>query len=78
MSRWVVVDKGAEYPLYLRADGRGWTHNVADAMPFDGLNNAVFSAAHIRLSGYPRANVAALPPTQPAQAEGDPTAHGTR
>ena len=78
MSRWAVVDRAAEGSLYLKADGRSWTHDAADAMPFSSFVHAVNAAAHIRLSGYPRANVAALPPAQPAQAEGEPTAHGTR
>lgn len=75
MSRWVVVlDMDAVEPQYLRTDG-GCTADPSDAAEYY-LTAAPFKAARgLRILGYPRAGVAALPP---AQAEGDPTAQGTR
>ena len=88
-SRWLVMlDAMDVEPRYLRQHS-GWTHDVIRAC-VRRKDIAEMDALWLRHHGWPlavavpcppldaHACLAADPPTQPAQALGEPTAHGTR
>lgn len=89
MSRWVIVRSvdGAD-PEYL-TPSQSWTHDGSCALSCDNVGFMAAIARVFRRRGVAgigvrayqpdaHACLAADPPTQPAQAEGEPTAHGTR
>lgn len=89
MIRWVIVRSadGAD-PEYL-TPSQGWTRDGSRALSCDNVGFMAAIALVFRRRGVASIGVhayqpdahtclAADPPTQPAQAEGEPTAHGTR